>query len=195
MAPAAELMWLRTTLVFQGGTWQVIEFCEPISEMENLEDDIFDPGNNIVEVLTLAHVHALPAEDLGFDWPEEAMKPLDLQPQQPAGVSEDDYEQSIRGDDEPHPGAVPVDEREGEAAEEDRIVPYQDEDAVYLDGVKLTLEDSLKNLRLGCESLGLSKRGSKEQCLKRTIEHVRKQELFAAHEAAIKWLQSSKEAP
>ena len=186
MAPSDELMWLRTTLIFQGGTWQVIEYCEPISEMENLEDDIFDPGNNIIEVLTLAHVHALPAEDLGFDWPEETMRPLDLQPQQPAEAHDDDYEQSVRGDDEPHPGAVPVDEKEGEVAEEDRIVPYQDENAVYLDGAKLTIEDSLKNLRLGCESFGLSKRGSKEQCLKRMIEHVRKQELFAAHEAAIK---------
>eukprot|EP00435_Cladocopium_sp_Y103_P061798 s1685_g23.t1 len=37
-APADELMWLRTTLVCrEGGTWEVIEFCEAIGELPGLQ--------------------------------------------------------------------------------------------------------------------------------------------------------------
>eukprot|EP00438_Fugacium_kawagutii_P026160 Skav230005 [mRNA] locus=scaffold5058:3896:10669:+ [translate_table: standard] len=182
LAPADELMWLRTTLVFRGGAYEVAEYCEPISELEDLEAEMFSP-ESVVEVITLAHVHALPAEDLGFSWPTAEI---------PGAVElsndDDDYEASIAADDAEHnhEGAVPVDEKEGEPVVEDRIIPYEEEDAVYIDGVKFTIDDTLRTLRAGCENLGISTRGSKAQCLKRMIEHVRKQTFLAAHEAVVK---------
>ena len=82
---------------------------------------------------------------------------------------------------------VPVDIEVGEAAPEDRVVeaPFE-HDAVIVDGVSLSLSSSLANVRLGCESLGLSKRGGKEKCMKRMLEHVRAQELIAATSATVK---------
>ena len=59
-------------------------------------------------------------------------------------------------------------------------------DAVIVDGVQLSMSSSLANIRIGCESSGLSKRGGKEKCLKRMLGHVRAQELIAATSATVK---------
>jgi len=60
------MMWLRTTLVFRNGQgWELLEFSEPASEMEDMEGDIYD-HERVVEVLTIAHVHSVPSEELGF---------------------------------------------------------------------------------------------------------------------------------
>jgi hypothetical protein len=68
-------MWLRTTLVFRNGQgWELMEFSEPISELDDLEAEIYDP-ESILEVLTLAHVHCVPSEDLGFRLVEVASPP------------------------------------------------------------------------------------------------------------------------
>ena len=74
------------------------------------------------------------------------------------------YEQSIAAD---PPEEAPLAEQDGEALEEDRIVPRtEDEAVVYIDGVALTVDSSLRTLRAGCEPFGLSKRGSKQMCMK-----------------------------
>jgi hypothetical protein len=68
-------MWLRITLVFRNGQgWELMEFSEPISELDDLEAEIYDP-ESILEVLTLAHVHCVPSEDLGFRLVEVASPP------------------------------------------------------------------------------------------------------------------------
>ena len=61
------MMWLRTTLVFREiGGWEVVEFCESVSDLQyNLEEEIYDP-DSIVEVITIAHKHAMQDEHLGF---------------------------------------------------------------------------------------------------------------------------------
>lgn len=82
---------------------------------------------------------------------------------------------------------VPVDDEIGEAHPHDRAVEAPVEfDSVVVDGVQLSLHSSLANIRIGCESLGLSKRGCKEKCLKRMLEHVKTQELIAATSATVK---------
>ena len=44
VCPATEMMWLRTTLVFGNGQgWKFLEFSEPVSEMDDMEGDIYDP--------------------------------------------------------------------------------------------------------------------------------------------------------
>ena len=43
-----------------------MEFCESISDLQhNLEEEVYDP-DSIVEVITMAHKHAMQDEHLGF---------------------------------------------------------------------------------------------------------------------------------
>ena len=63
------------------------------------------------------------------------------------------YEQSIAAD---PPEEAPLAEQDGEALEEDSIVPRtEDEAVVYIDGAALTVENCLRALRAGCASFGL----------------------------------------
>ena len=54
--------------------WELLEFSEPLSNLEDLEADIYDP-ESVIEVLTLAHVHCVPSEDLGFRLTEGEQQP------------------------------------------------------------------------------------------------------------------------
>ena len=47
--PAGEMMWFRTTLVFRDAQgWELLEFGEPISELEDLEGKIYAPESVMV---------------------------------------------------------------------------------------------------------------------------------------------------
>ena len=71
-------MWLRTTLVCREGSgWEVDEFCEAIADLrDDLESEI-NLSSNVVEVITIAHKHAMPAENLGFFMPDMSLLPPD----------------------------------------------------------------------------------------------------------------------
>ena len=143
-------------------------------------------GADFQGVLTLAHVFAIPPEQLGFNVDPANLPPLAQQVEQPADEIEVEAEER----------EVPVDIAVGEAAPEDRVVEAPVEhDAVIVDGVSLSLSSSLANIRLGCESLGLSKRGGKEKCLKRMLEHVRAQELIAVTSATVKIQRENSRVP
>ena len=151
-----------------------------------------------MEAITLAHKYAMPAENLGFYLPDygysaersdvavnlgESAKPDDKQQRQDDADSEQ-YEQSIQAD---IAEEMPVDVKDGEPLQEDRIVPVDEEEAVvYIDGTALTIQSSLRALRGGCESFGLSKRGSKQMCLKRMLDHLQTQTPVAAHGAEVR---------
>ena len=170
VCPSTEMMWLRTMLVFRNGQgWELLEYCEPISELDELEGDIYDP-ESILEVLTLAHVHCVPSEELGFRIVEGDGQPIfdddvqhDEEPQEPQPVQE-----------------TPADVPEAEPLAEDREIPFQDETSVTVDGVVFTADTPLRGLRAGCTSLGLTTRGSKKECLKRMIEFLKTRELIEA---------------
>ena len=49
-----------------------------------------------------------------------------------------------------------------------------------MDGITYTHDTPLRGLKAGCTSLGLSKRGSKKECMKRMIEFVKTRELMEA---------------
>ena len=76
MAPADELMWLRTTLVCRDGSgWELMEFCEAIGELPGaIDEEILFP-ETVIEVITLAHKYAMPAENLGFFMPDYGLGP------------------------------------------------------------------------------------------------------------------------
>ena len=176
LCPSDELMWLRTTLVKFRDGWRLFEFCKQIGDLQTFTERMRVRAD-FQGVLTLAHVYAIPPEQLGFNVDPANLPALAQQVEQRADEIEVEAEER----------EVPVDIEIGEAAPEDRAVEAPVEhDAVIVDGVSLSLSSSLANIRLGCESLGLSKRGGKEQCLKRMLEHVRAQELIAATSATVK---------
>ena len=164
------MMWLRTTLVFRNGQgWELLEFSEPVSEMEDMEGGIYDP-ESVVEVLTIAHVHSVPSEELGFRIIDDDRHP----------IFDDDVEES---DDPQLPQPVeetPANLPDAEPLEEDRVIPYVDESSVTVDGTTFTHDSPLHGHRAGCTSLGLSTRGSKKDCMKRMIEFVKTRELIEA---------------
>ena len=194
LCPSDEMMWLRTTLVYRDGIgWEVDEYCESVSELQsNLEEDFVYP-EQVVEVITLAHKHAMQDEFLGFFFND---RPSDGQ-----GDAKDDdvvsnsYSAGTVAED-PVFEETPVDAAEGEALDEDRIVQYTDDaETVVVDGVSMTLNCTLKTLRAGCASLGLSGRGSKVKCIKRMVEHVKAQTLLAAHGAEVKLKNETERVP
>lgn len=69
--PSDELMWLRTTLVCREGSgWEVDEFCEAFADLhEGLEAEFHFPSS-VLEVITIAHKYAMPAQNLGFYMPD-----------------------------------------------------------------------------------------------------------------------------
>ena len=136
--------------------WELLEYCEPISELDDMEGEIYDP-ESILEVLTLAHVHCVPSEELGFRIIEGDGRPIF-----------DDDAQHPDESQEPQPvQETPADVPEAEPLEEDRAIPYEDETTVTVDGIVFTLDSPLRGLRAGCTSLGLSGRGSKKDGMKR----------------------------
>ena len=143
VCPSTELMWLRTTLVCRNGQgWELLENCEPISELDDMEGEIYDP-ERILEVLTLAHVHCVPSEELGFRIIEGDGRP----------IFDDDVQHPDESQ-EPQPvQETPADVPEAEQLEEDRAIPYEDETTVIVDGIVFTLDSPLRGLRAGCTSL------------------------------------------
>ena len=71
VTPASEPMWFRTTFVCREGSgWEISEFCEAIGGLPGgIDEEMLFP-ETVLEVITLAHKHAMPAENLGFFMPE-----------------------------------------------------------------------------------------------------------------------------
>ena len=181
VCPSTEMMWLRTTLVFRDGRgWELLEFSEPVSELEELEGAIYDP-ESVLEVMTLAHAHCVPSEDLGFRLIEGDQRPI-FDDDIPADEMQD-------GEDQPQPvHEAPADTEEAEPLDED---PFEEDSSVAVEGVVYTPDSSLRALRAGCTALGLSKRGSKKECFKRMVEHMRTQSLIISQSVEAKLKQGS----
>ena len=74
----------------------------------------------------------------------------------------------------------PADVPEAEPLAEDRIVPFEEDSSVTIEGVAYIVESSLRALRSGCTAVGLSTRGSKKDCFKRMVGHLKTQPLIVA---------------
>ena len=169
----------------------MLEFCEAVGELPGgIDEEIVFPSP-VLEVVTIAHKYAVPAESLGFYMPDygfsserthEGLRLADKP--KPDDVMSEGYDPSIKSD---AADEVPVDLKDGKPLQEDRVVPCEEEETVvYIDGTALTVNSPLRALRAGCESFGLSKRGSKQMCLKRMLDHLQMQTLLAAHGAELK---------
>ena len=126
----------------------------------------------MIEVLTLAHVHCVPFEDLGFRLTEGEQQPY--------------FDDDIFQDENPDQGEAqpvhesPADVPEAEPLAEDRIIPFEEDSSVMIEALAYTVDSSLRVLRAGCIALGLSTRGSKKDCFKRMVEHLKTQSLIVA---------------
>ena len=78
--------------------------------------------------------------------------------------------------DAPAPFAAPVAPDEGASAD---VVAGPDE--IILDGTRIDSNSSLAVLKAACDSLGVSVHDSRAQVFKRLVQHLKKQEMVAAH--------------
>ncbi|CAE7220909.1 unnamed protein product [Symbiodinium sp. CCMP2592] len=175
----------RTTLLCRGDRKnEVFECCEVWED--RLE---FGFGACESKVLTILTKEAIEPNDLGkalqqdpaprgersFDEPpNEPLQAPGLEPDEPADGAAGDPERDGRGGEVAMLGPSPVE------------VLGDDEEALVVNGTRLTEISPLRELRLGCRFLGISKNGSKSavwQRLKKEVAHSKLQLEVAASEA------------
>ena len=196
LLPLRDLPWRRTTLVKRPGKeWDLIEFCEDISYMENFEGDLPNP-QDIELVLTIAHDHVVSAEELGFDYRSDS---LPLAPRSDDAVR--DARDAVGGALDAEDGLdlggardVPSAPGEAEPPVDERHVPLGDNE-VEVDGIRLSMSSTLKALRAACGALGLTTRGSKKQCFERLRRRIQEHALIAEHEAVAAAVGDSERKP
>ena len=170
VTPASEPMWFRTTFACREGSgWEISEFCEAIGGLPGgIDEEMLFP-ETVLEVITLAHKHAMPAENLGFFMPdygldfsaESSRKPGSAAVADKGDDKSSGYEPSIADD---PPEEAPLAGQDGEPLEEDRAVEKRpDEAVVHVDGAVLTIDSPLRALRAGCLSLVFQK-GEANKC-------------------------------
>ena len=185
LIPSRELMWLRTTLVKRDTGWELDEFARPIADISDLTAPL-PHAHSVLEVITLAHVFAVPPEALGFDMPVEPSRAIDALSPPLQMYRESPAEGHGTVVEVPMEMEVPA-AANAEPPEIDRDLQFVAEnEVVVIDGVRYNMDNSLKHLREACDSLGLSRSGSKRVCFKRLVEHIRHQELIASQSATAK---------
>ncbi|CAE7357043.1 RE1, partial [Symbiodinium sp. KB8] len=175
---AHELLWRRTTLVRRSGEWEIIEFGEDISALEDREKKLPDP-KTVELCLTLAHDYHLSPEELGFDVSFPSTLPVGSHVPEPVDVEEspDLSGGADHGEAQAHAG---LDEDEDPPSE--RVVPLEDQE-IEVDGTRLTVASEIEALREACKLFGLSSRGRKEQLFGRLRKRIADQHVIIKHDA------------
>ena len=180
LCPGNELMWLRTTLALYPTGYEILEYAQAISSLEDFELPIPN-REQVQEVITLAHNYALPYSYLGFEMTDDHDDEefLSMNPPPPVEIS---APMEVEASSAAHPPAA---DGEAEPVPDDRVVPLEDVDegSVVVDGATITLDTPLRVIRIACESLGLSKKGSKKVCFSRICTFIKNQQIVAAHAA------------
>ena len=185
--PAQTLMWMRTTLVEYTSGWEVYEFSQPISELQDLEYTVPN-RKNVLSMITIAHSYAVPAEFLGFDIEDDYIPSA---PTIGLGIDDKaDADTPAGGSDvqlppipEERPAEIPAAPDGEEPPPSERVIIAPSDGSVLVEGVRIGEDCTLKVIRTACETLGLSTRGSKRDCMGRLQKFIQQQELVAAHAA------------
>ena len=180
LCPGNELMWLRTTLALYPTGYEILEYAQAISSLEDFELPIPN-REQVQEVITLAHNYALPYSYLGFEMTDDHDDEEFLSMNGPPPV-EISAPMEVEASSAAHPPAA---DGEAEPVPDDRVVPLEDVDegSVVVDGATITLGTPLRVIRIACESLGLSKKGPKKVCFSRICTFIKNQQIVAAHAA------------
>ena len=173
-----ELLWRRTTLVRRSGEWEIIEFGEDISALEDREKKLPDP-KTVELCLTLAHDYHLSPEELGFDVSFPSALPVGSHVPESVDV-EESPDLSGGADHDAAQAHAGLDEDEDPPSE--RVVPLEDQE-IEVDGTRLTVASEIEALREACKLFGLSSRGRKEQLFGRLRKHIADQHVIIKHDA------------
>ena len=153
LCPSPFLLWLRTTLVEYGSTgWEVVEYAQPISELQDLELTVAN-RKDVKRMITIAHTYAVPSTFLGFEMDDVACP---TSPRMTLGMHLERHAGDVvRADDE----AVEVDvevqdapKAEGdEIPPEDRVVLAPTDGSVVVEGVRIDMSCPFRVVRTACE--------------------------------------------
>ena len=183
LAPAANMLWYRTTLVKRSGRWQLHEHNRFITDeyvASSLTSALPNPGS-VQEVITIGHAKECTHEQLGFSAIEEALdllgpargssessaapQPVVAAPaleqfDAPALLQVDDSMnppwQVMPPADVPGSFEAPVALDEPDPPDEVLAGPEE----IVLDGTRIDSSSSLAVLKAACASLGVSVNGS-----------------------------------
>ncbi len=142
-----------------------------------------------MSVITIVHSYVVPAEFLGFEIDEGA---LPSSPSIELGI--DDQVEDVGGDPsssvhlptipEERPAEPPAARDGDELPPSERVIIAPTDGSVVIEGVRIGEDCTLKVMRTACETLGLSTRGFKRECMSRLQKFIQHQELLATHAAA-----------
>ena len=157
--PDVSGAFYRTTLVQADGKWYVMELCERLYGLIQLDSE-FHEMEGKRNVITFIPDTAKDRRVLRFSLMGDQPQVFSVEPDM-----EEDADAQI--------DAVPI---EGREIPEGQIV-VRPMDEVNVDGTVLTANSSLAALRAGCAFYGVSSSGSKTKCFQRLVDHAKKLEL------------------
>ena len=180
----------RTTLIYDEGRWELVEFGQELRELQVLAGPI--PAiEGMVEILTIAHRRRFKPEQLGF---EAIFDEPDPQQKESASSSSDSSSESPEkhspigepadggGEEKQQHVAVAL---PGSSADVKELPgKVSDPEQLDVDGVILTPSSTLKELRAACLVLGIGKSGGRATVFSRIASHQRKMKLSERVEIA-----------
>ena len=171
----------RTTIIYDDGDWQLVEFGQDISELQTPAGPI--PAiEGVVDILTLAHRRRFKPEQMGFEaiFDEPA-------PQNKSSSSSSQSDSSSESSKGRSPARAANDEEKqqhvpavlpGSASDVKEPAPKpSDPEQLEVEGILLTPSSTLKELRAACLALGIGKSGGKATVFSRIAAHQRKMQL------------------
>ena len=167
LAPFDLLAWYRTTLVCSSGVWDLIEFNQDTTLLDQMTAP-FNLPQAVEQVITLGHVRPFTDESLQrffVDMSDESKANAFQNP--PAGQQAEAH-------------AVPI--AQPDADEQDQVVPLA-QNEIEVAGVRLDSHSEPRLLRDACTNLGLPVWGNRKQLFERLVKHLRQHDLLAAHAA------------
>ena len=164
--PADTLMWMRTTLVEYTTGWEVYEYSQPIAELQDLEYTVPNRKNDEGAMPSSPNIE------------------LGIADQVDDVVSGDPLSSVLPSIPEDRPAEPPAAPDGDELPPSERVVIAPTDGSVVVEGVRIGEDCTLKVIRTACETLGLSTRGSKRECMSRLRKFIQHQGLLATHAAA-----------
>ena len=161
----------RTTLVKDQDSWLVMELCEHVGSIIDLSSSfhqLYGPR----DVITVVTDVEKDPEIMGFCFADDEVA---VHSSGTAGSAGDFAEGVMAPEDELE--GVDIPEAVSDLPAGAYVIEPFDEDKVLVNGVELTIESKLADLRNACGFFKLSQSGSKERCYKRIVNFLKQHHL------------------
>ena len=188
--PSAMLgihLWkYRTTLAFRSGEWELIDYEEPLEGLKSLSEPITQAEEEQIPIFTVMH------RNKGHDPERYGMEFFAVNPKKQVdekGESDPVFSSFFGPDPDDEevidlpgvelPGVAVHDEPKPVLGPSQALVllPGNSDDHVDVEGVRLGPDSSARELRAGCQRLGLGMSGSKNVLYRRLLSHSKKRAL------------------